>query len=114
MLYDKLSKLRLFQSISKEAIECLNSLNYKEMTYTEGELIAHFGDPIDYLFTILDGTLKTNEYTFEGKEIVSSYYHAYDAFPYYLVYSDVDKFPYNVFCHSDARVIMLPVTGMRA
>lgn len=109
MLYDKLRKLRLFQSINQEAIDCLNSLNYKEITYNDGETIAHFGDPIEYIFTVMDGTLKTNEYTFEGREIVSSYYYAYDTFPYYLVYSGVDKLPYNIQCHDEARVILLPV-----
>ncbi|MBG9981180.1 Crp/Fnr family transcriptional regulator [Facklamia sp. DSM 111019] len=114
MLYDKLSKLQLFQEISPKAIDCINQLPYIDKRYDTDEKVADFGDKIDYIYVILKGALKTNEYTVAGKEIVSSYYLAYDAFPFYLVYSGVEKIPYNVFCHKKAEVLLLPKQQLMA
>lgn len=112
MLHKELSKVSLFKTLSPEAIDCLNELVYLEKEFEVGESVVHFGEPIDYINVIMSGTLKTNEYTFEGKEIVSSYYSAYDAFPFYLLYSKVYNYPYNVVCHKKAKVILLPVKGL--
>lgn len=112
MLYTELSKLPLFKNLSVNSVDCLNNLAYVVTNYQVGESVTHFGEPIDYINVVMSGTLKTNEYTFEGKEIVSSYYSAYDAFPFYLLYSKVYNYPYNVVCHKKAKVILLPVKGL--
>ncbi len=112
MLYTKLSNLSLFKNLSVNTIDCLNNLASVETDYEVDESVAHFGDPIDYIIVVIKGTLKTSEYTFEGKEIVSSYYSAYDAFPFYLLYSDVHNYPYNIVCHKKAKIILLPVQGL--
>lgn len=112
MLYTELSKLTLFKNMSQNTVDCLNNLAYVKTQYDVGESVAHFGEPIDYINVVMSGTLKTNEYTFEGKEIVSSYYSAYDAFPFYLLYSQVYNYPYNVICHKKSKIILLPVEGL--
>lgn len=109
MIYDQLVKLSLFQSIEDTTIHCLNEMGAITRTYQPGEIVSYFGDNLDYIYVIMRGTLKTNEYTVEGREIVSSYYSAYDAFPFYLMYSGVTQIPYNVICHKEADVILLPV-----
>lgn len=114
MIYDQLSQLKLFQNISQKSIDCLNSMNVLERDYKKDQLVDYFGDPIRYINVITKGCLKTNEYKLDGKEIVSSYYFAYDAFPFYLVYGGASKYPYNVYCHQNAHVLHLPVKPLTA
>lgn len=108
MIYEKIADRSLFQGISDDSIQCLNAMNSYEASFEPEELIANFGDPLDYIFVILEGLVKTNEYTIEGKEIVSSYYDHTEAFPFYLSFSGVNFFPYNVYCVKPARVLFLP------
>lgn len=109
MHYNKLANMRLFQNISQQSIDCINGLPITEKEFKAGELIYQFGDRIDNFLVVTKGTIKTNEYTLNGKEIVSSYYAAYEAFPFYLVFSQVKTFPYNVYCHKDTTVNLVPV-----
>lgn len=106
--FEKVKKMDLFKNLSENSINCLNHLAVREESFVSGETVSFFGDPLDYIMVILSGSLKTNEYTIEGKEIVSSYYNALDAFPFYLIYSGVSYLPYNVLCHKKARILFIP------
>lgn len=109
MFFDELKAFYLFQNIGEEAIQAINGMNIIVKRYKKGEIVNLFDDPIDYFHVIMKGSLKTNEYKLNGKEIVSSYYYAYDAFPFYLVYGGAKKFPYNIYCHKDALIYHVPV-----
>lgn len=113
MFYEQLKKFYLFQNIEEETIEKINRMKIVPQSYEAGEAVNYFDDPINYFYVILSGALKTNEYKLDGREIVSSYYFAYDAFPIYLIYGGAKKFPYNVYCHKKAHVLHIPVQPFR-
>ena len=108
MLYNDLVKLKLFQGLSKTSIDALEKLPILRRHYTAGEVVAAFGEELRSIYVIISGCLKTSEFTIHGREIVSSYYNAYDAFPFYLVYSEVHYLPYTISCNEDADVLLLP------
>lgn len=105
----KLLEFDIFKGISEQTKEKMETWPVVSRDYEAEELISFFGDPITYIYFVTKGTLKTNEYSVEGKEIVSSYYPKGSVFPFYLVYSGARNFPYNVTCFKNARVIQVPV-----
>lgn len=114
MFYMDLSKLKLFQGISRASILALEKLPIVRRHYKAGEVVATFGDELRSIYVIISGCLKTSEFTINGGEIVSSYYNAYDAFPFYLVYSEVHYLPYTITCHKDAEVLLLPSRDLQS
>lgn len=112
MFYDHLKSFYIFQGIEKSSIDKINEMPILRKRYSEGELVNEMGDRIKYIHLILQGSLKTNEYSIDGNELVSSYYFANDTFPFYLVYGEEYYYPYNVYCHKDALVYHIPVNPL--
>ncbi|MDK6232745.1 Crp/Fnr family transcriptional regulator [Aerococcus sanguinicola] len=114
MYYKELANFSLFQNVSKESVDLINAMNIRVKNFKVGERVNFLGDPIQYIYVIASGCLKTNEYLMNGKEIVSSYYFGYDAFPLYLIYGGATTYPYNIYCHKQAQVYCLPVEELKA
>ena len=111
--HPKLLDLEFFQGIDEETMEAIDQLPIRIKNFESGEIVNFFGDCLEYIYIIIEGCLKTNEYLMSGKEVVSSYYFAKDAFPFYLVYGGRQTYPYNVCCHKKAKVYALPIQGFK-
>lgn len=114
MKYPELIQVEFFQGLSLESLAKVEELDIRVKEFEKGDSVNFFGDPIEFIYVILKGCLKTNEYLMSGKEVVSSYYFAPDAFPFYLVYGGAVTYPYNVYCHKKAKVLALPVDGFKS
>lgn len=113
MNYPELYQIEFFQNLSDETIHKIEQLDIRIQEFTAGDSVNFFGDSIEFIYVIMAGCLKTNEYLMSGKEVVSSYYFAQDAFPFYLVYGGAVSYPYNVYCHKDAIVYAIPVNELK-
>lgn len=110
----------LFKNISKESREAIEKIKSRECTYGANELIIKEGEEIKDICVILEGVLKSTEYTSDGKELNSSYFYlgknldssypfAGDAFPFYLVYGGIKRYFFNTYSLKKSKVIWLPV-----
>ena len=107
-MHEKLLDFHIFEGISEHSREQIMKLPIQYKEYESDEIVSFFGEKIKYIYFILKGSLKTSEYSIQGKEIVSSYYLKRDIFPFYLMYSGAQTLPYNVTCFKDAQVIQVP------
>lgn len=113
----------IFRGISEESKKAIEKLNKKEVTYDSNTMIIREGQEIKYFAIIIEGVLKSTEYTSSGKELNSSYffakeqhssyYFAGDAFPFYLIYGGVKNYFFNVLALKKSRVVWLPVDELK-
>lgn len=117
---DKFWNRLLFKNISEESKESIKKIKSKECSYSSNELIIKDGEDIKDICIIIDGVLKSTEYTSDGKELNSSYFYsgkdlnsvypfAGDSFPFYLVFGGVKKYFFNTYSLNKSKVIWLPV-----
>lgn len=105
---EKFLKQEIFKGISDTTVEKILNLNYRKAYYPAGELIRSKGDLLDEFIIVLSGCIKTNDFTYSGKELNSSYFFSGDAFPFYLVYGGYTHYPWNVYCFKKAEVVIFP------
>ncbi|SFE14892.1 Crp/Fnr family transcriptional regulator [Peptostreptococcus sp. D1] len=113
----------IFRGISEESKNAIEKLNKKEVTYDSNTMIIREGQEIEHFAIIIEGVLKSTEYTSSGKELNSSYffareqhssyYFAGDAFPFYLIYGGVKNYFFNVLALKKSRVVWLPVDELK-
>ena len=99
----KILDFKLFDNISERSQNELLKLDFFSKNYESGDKVLGKEEDLNYAMFIDQGCLKACEYTINGKEIVSSYYFAGDAFPFYLYFGHTKKFPYDVY-HATKRV----------
>lgn len=103
----------IFEGISDESKISIEKMNKKESSYNANELVIAEGEEISYICIILEGCLKSTEYTSSGKALNSSYYFGGDAFPFYLVYSGIKKYFFNTYALKKSKVVWLPVDELK-
>jgi len=119
-LDDRFWNRLIFKNISKDSREAILKINSRECVYAANELIIEEGEEIKDICVILEGVLKSTEYTSDGKELNSSYFYvgkkinssypfAGDAFPFYLIYGGIKRYFFNTYSVKKSRVIWLPV-----
>lgn len=114
----------IFRGISEESVKAIEKMPKKESEYQANTIVIKEGEKIEYFCVILDGVLKSTEYTSNGKELNSSYFFAReddasnffagDAFPFYLVYGGVENYVFNVIALKKSRVVWLPINELKA
>ena len=109
-MYKQLLDFHIFEGISEQSKERIMKIPILYKEYEAEEIVSFFGEELKYIHFILKGTLKTTEYSIQGREIVSSYYPKRSIFPFYLLYSGAQTQPYNITCFKDAQVIHVPAT----
>lgn len=108
----------IFRNISDDSRKAILSMDAKVISYHANERIMEEGDDISDICVILEGVLKSTEYTVDGKELNSSYFFGGeilpggDAFPFYLVYSGEKKYFFHTYCLKKAKVVWLPVAQL--
>lgn len=105
----KILNFKLFDGISKKSKIDIENLDILLKTFESGEKVFAKDSELKYALFIDSGCLKACEYTINGKEIVSSYYLAGDAFPFYLYFGHTYEFPYNVYATKKSSVYFLPL-----
>lgn len=99
----------IFRGISEESIEAIERMNKREQMYDSNELMIKDEEKISEFCIILDGVVKSTEYTSSGKELNSSYFFGGDSFPFYLVYGGKQRYFFNTVAMKKSRVVWLPV-----
>lgn len=110
----------IFQGISEESKKSIENMRgRRESVYQANELVLKEGEEIKDICVILEGVLKSTEYTpsgkelnssyFFGREMSSAYYTGAEAFPFYLVYSGESRYFFNTFAFKKSKVIWLPI-----
>lgn len=105
----KILDFKLFDGISKKSKYDIEKLDIKSETFESGERVFTKGTDLKYAIFIDKGCLKACEYTINGKEIVSSYYVAGDAFPFYLYFGHTHELPYNIYATRKTKIMFLPL-----
>lgn len=105
----KILDFKLFDNISDRSKRELLKLDVFSKNYESGEKVLSKEEDLKNAMFIDKGCLKACEYTINGKEIVSSYYFAGDAFPFYLYFGHTRKFPYDVYATKKTKVYFLPL-----
>lgn len=109
---DLKSVSKIFSGISKESEEKLKKLNIRTKAFQSNEVIYEKGEDITDILFITKGTLKVSEILSDGKEIVSWYYYAQDALPFYLYYAHIYQFPHQVCSFRKSEVAFVPLRGL--
>lgn len=118
MLDERFWNRAIFEGIAESSKEAIRELDYWEATYHANEMILSEGAPIDHFCIMLEGVIKTTEYTSDGKQLNSSYFFGGetlpggDAFPFYMVYGEQSHYFCDTYCVKRARVIWLPVAQL--
>lgn len=105
----RILNFKLFEGISKKSKAEIESLDILVKTFESGEKVFSKDSDLKYAMFIESGCLKACEYTINGKEIVSSYYVAGDAFPFYLYFGNTHELPYDVYATRKTTVYFLPL-----
>lgn len=105
----KILSFKLFEDISKKSKNDIQKLDIISKTYDSGDKVLSKDTELIYAMFVYSGCLKACEYTIDGKEIVSSYYVAGDAFPFYLYFGNTREFPYDVYATRKTTVYFLPL-----
>lgn len=105
----KILNFKLFEGISKKSKAEIESLDILVKAFESGEKVFSKDSDLKYAMFIESGCLKACEYNINGKEIVSSYYVAGDAFPFYLYFGNTHELPYDVYATRKTKVYFLPL-----
>lgn len=105
----RILNFKLFEGISKKSKAEIESLDILVKTFESGEKVFSKDSDLKYAMFIESGCLKACEYNINGKEIVSSYYVAGDAFPFYLYFGNTHELPYDVYATRKTTVYFLPL-----
>ena len=105
----KILEFKLFDGILESSKAKIKKLDVIEKVFNAGEKVLEKDSDLKYALFIEKGCLKACEYMINGKEIVSSYYFAGDAFPFYLYFGNTSKFPYDVYATKKTNVYFLPL-----
>lgn len=105
----RILNFKLFEGISKKSKADIESLDILVKTFESGEKVFSKDSDLKYAMFIESGCLKACEYNINGKEIVSSYYVAGDAFPFYLYFGNTHELPYDVYATRKTTVYFLPL-----
>lgn len=105
----KILNFKLFEGISKKSKADIEGLDILVKTFESGEKVFSKDSDLKYAMFIESGCLKACEYNINGKEIVSSYYVAGDAFPFYLYFGNTHELPYDVYATRKTTVYFLPL-----
>ena len=103
---------KIFSGISPESEKKLKKLNIRTRTFDSNQLIYEKGAEITDILFITKGTLKVSEILSDGKEIVSWYYYAQDALPFYLYYAYIYEYPHQVCSFRKSEVVFVPLDGL--
>lgn len=103
---------KIFSGILPESEQKLKKLDIRTRTFDSNEVIYEEGDDISDILFITQGTLKVSEILADGKEIVSWYYYAKDALPFYLYYAYIYKYPFQVCSFRKSEVVFVPLKGL--
>lgn len=99
----------IFKGISQKSIDAINKMKKREQSYDANEFMIMENEDIDEFCIILDGVVKSTEYTAIGKELNSSYFFGGDSFPFYLVYGGKKKYFFNTLAVKKTKVVWLDV-----
>ncbi len=98
-----LKQIPLFSQLKEEELESLEQIS-RVKSYGAGEYAFHAGDPSDYLYILIEGTVKVYMMDAKGKEVILHYFN-----PVTLVgeYANLNRKPFPAFALFDAPGKML-------
>lgn len=99
----------IFRGISEESKNAIENMHMVERSYNANDLVMKEGEAIESIGIIISGALKATEYTAGGKELNSSYYFGGDAFPFYLVYGNIENYFSDTYALKKSKVVWLKV-----
>jgi len=105
---DKLIRCPLFNGIKPLEVKKLVKIcNYRLEKYKEGDIIKSLSEDRDEILIILEGEVKTEFQSKEGKVLQIERLKAYNVLALGAVFSQVEPLPINVIALSDVLVLCL-------
>jgi CRP-like cAMP-binding protein len=101
----------LFQGLSDDSLQAL--LSYSHMRdFTEGQAILHQGDDPDFLYFIIQGSIRTLRYGNKGEEATIRMLKSGETFMDAAVFMG-GKSPINAKAIKDSKLLMIPAETVR-
>lgn len=106
--------VKFLWDLSPKRLDKLKTIKADRCEYSRGAIIRFDQDSIDAVGFVLNGVLKTAQYTNTGKEINNHYFCEGDILPEYMVLSGIHQYVYNLVCVKQAVVDWLPLDQFNA
>jgi len=78
------------------------------LTFREGEMVRHQGDPIDDILVLLEGSLRTEHVSENGKVLEIDTIKPVQIIASGLVFSRDPVYPVNVMAKEDSKILSIP------
>ncbi|MBU2650671.1 MAG: Crp/Fnr family transcriptional regulator [Bacteroidetes bacterium] len=109
MNIEVLSQSPLFQGISQgELAHIMNQVHYQMRSYEAEDLIAHSNDPCDFLYVVLEGSVRGDMIDFSGKTIKIEDMTAPSPVASAFLFGQHRKLPVNIVANQKVTILMIP------
>lgn len=107
-LYDALMQSMLFIDISREEMKTmLKCLNPKVETYKKGEFVARWGEPMEGLGILLEGSLSVLKENLDGSRIIMHMLEIGELFGEMAVFAVKRRWPATILSQEDSTVLFI-------
>ncbi len=108
--YELLSHCPVFKGIATgETEQLLNKIHFQLKKFMKGEVVAFSGQPVEYLYIILSGTVKGEMIDYSGKTIKIEDIEAPKPLATAFLFGKENKFPVTVTANNEVKILAIPV-----
>ena len=104
---------KYLKEVSPTLMNKLKKLKTDRRKYCNGSIIHFEGDPIEAIGFVLNGMLKSSQYTSTGKEITTHYFYEGDMFPELMILSGIQHYSYNLVCAKNSEIDWMPLQSFQ-
>lgn len=108
MIYDTLLQLPIFQGISAEQLtSIIEKTPFQFRKFKEGEVIAERGEICDRLVFVLNGTVRLEMPTFDGRVLITQEMEGPHTMPFYYLFGAQTTLPGMLIACTDVGIMEL-------
>lgn len=107
-MFTEIAKTSIFKDLkTSEIIQLLNKVHYQIRTYEAEDIIAHYDDPLENLFLLLEGNIRGEMVNRNGQNIVVNEVYAPDTFAEGFLFADKNKLLLNIVANTHAKIMII-------